>query len=286
MKKLILLTLSIVLFTACNQGKRYTQKSPEIDTYKKVIKAYENQDWENFASHYVDTAKIANNTNIENAQTLTELIETNKQDASLFSSWRYVEKESYYEMVTTDKGETWVNFWGLWQGEMKSNGKTYDIPAHITAQFKDGKIVKEFGYWDISKLFLNPNNVTVIDNLYKAFAAGEIPKVLEAMDAEIVWNEAEGNAYADGNPYIGPDAVLNGVFARVGGEWDNFTLNNIQLHEMSNDKVLATLRYTGKYKKTGKSIDAQVAHLWTLDEGKITAFQQYVDTKKLYDATK
>jgi enamine deaminase RidA (YjgF/YER057c/UK114 family) len=25
----------------------------------------------------------------------------------------------------------------------------------------------------------------------------------------------EGNAYADGNPYIGPDAVLNGVFARI-----------------------------------------------------------------------
>ncbi len=127
-------------------------------------------------------------------------------------------------------------------------------------------------------------NTAVIDGLYKAFSAGDIPAVLGAMDANIVWMEAEGNAYADGNPYIGPDAVLNGVFARVGAEWDNFKLNNIQLHEMSNDKVLATLRYTGKYKKTGKSIDAQVAHLWTLKDGKIIAFQQYVDTKQLADA--
>lgn len=127
-------------------------------------------------------------------------------------------------------------------------------------------------------------NPAIIDGLYKAFAAGDIPAVLGAMDAKIVWNEAEGNAYADGNPYIGPDAVMNGVFARVGAEWDNFKLNNIQLHEMSNDKVLATLRYTGKYKKTGKSIDAQVAHLWTLKDGKIIAFQQYVDTKQLADA--
>ena len=127
-------------------------------------------------------------------------------------------------------------------------------------------------------------NTAIIDGLYKAFSAGDIPAVLGAMDANIIWNEAEGNAYADGNPYMGPDAVLNGVFARVGAELDNFKLNNLQLHEMSNDKVLATLRYTGKYKKTGKSIDAQVAHFWTLKDGKITSFQQYVDTKQLADA--
>ena len=39
-----------------------------------------------------------------------------------------------------------------------------------------------------------------------------------------------------------------------------------------------------KNKETGKSYNAQAAHLWTLNEGKITAFQQYVDTKKLADA--
>jgi ketosteroid isomerase-like protein len=51
--------------------------------------------------------------------------------------------------------------------------------------------------------------------------------------------------------------------------------------------VLATLRYDAKVKATGKSYNAQAAHLWTLnDEGKITAFQQYVDTKKLADSEK
>ncbi len=127
-------------------------------------------------------------------------------------------------------------------------------------------------------------NTAIIDALYKAFSAGDIPAVLGAMDDNIVWNEAESNPYADGNPYIGPDAVLNGVFARVGAEHDYFTLEDIQLHEMSNNKILATLRYNAKYKETGKLYDVQVAHLWTLNEGKIVAFQQYVDTKKLNDA--
>ncbi|WP_439483597.1 nuclear transport factor 2 family protein [Cyclobacterium plantarum] len=103
------------------------------------------------------------------------------------------------------------------------------------------------------------------------------------MDSNIIWNEAEGNAYADGNPYKGPEAVLNGVFARIGEEHEYFNLKDIELHEMFNDKVLATLRYDAK-RNNGNSYDAQVAHFWTLKDGKVVGFQQYVDTKKLNDA--
>src|SRR5690606_32882003 len=121
MKKLIFLGLAIVLsLTACQkQEKRYTQQSPEIDTYKKVIDAYEKQNWEAMVSHYADTAKIMNNVLEENAQTLAELVAMDKDDASLFSSWDYLDNESEYEMVITDKGQTWVNFWGIWEGTLK-----------------------------------------------------------------------------------------------------------------------------------------------------------------------
>ncbi len=53
---------------------------------------------------------------------------------------------------------------------------------------------------------------------------------------------------------------------------------------MSNNQVLAILRYHGKYVKTDASIDAQAAHHWTLKDGKVIGFQQYVDTKQLADA--
>ena len=131
----------------------------------------------------------------------------------------------------------------------------------------------------------NKQNIEVIDNLYKAFATGDMPTVLGSMHPDITWNEAEGNALADGNPYIGPDAILNGVFARLGGDHEYFGLKDIELHNMSDHKVLATLRYDAKVKATGKAYNAQAAHFWTLNaEGKIIAFQQYVDTKKLADA--
>jgi hypothetical protein len=131
---------------------------------------------------------------------------------------------------------------------------------------------------------MTTTNMSIIDGLYKAFAVGDVPTVLGYMDSNIIWNEAEGNTYADGNPYIGPEAVLNGVFGRIMQDHEYFNLVDIDLHEMSNDKVLATLRYDAKH-KNGNSYNAQVAHFWTLSKGKIVVFQQYVDTKKLHEAT-
>ena len=128
-------------------------------------------------------------------------------------------------------------------------------------------------------------NMQVIDSLYNAFSTGDMPTVLGSMHPKIEWNEAESNSLADGNPYIGPDAVLEGVFARVVASHEYFALQDVKTHGMNDNKVLATLRYDAKVKATGKSYNAQAAHLWTLnDEGKITAFQQYVDTKKLADS--
>jgi len=149
MKNLFILGLAIVLFTSCNQKQRYTQQSAEIDTYKKVMEDYKTQNWEDYRLNYADTAKIANNVVKEKAQSVTEAIEKAKDDAKLF---KWVVKDIDYEMVVTDKGETWVNYWGVWSGTMKSTGKVYVIPFHNTAQFIDGKIVREDGYWDNSEI--------------------------------------------------------------------------------------------------------------------------------------
>ena len=67
-------------------------------------------------------------------------------------------------------------------------------------------------------------------------------------------NEAEGNSLADGNPYVGPNAVLEGVFARLGANHEYFGLQDIKTHGMSDNKVLATLRYDAKSKSHRQSL--------------------------------
>jgi uncharacterized protein len=47
--------------------------------------------------------------------------------------------------------------------------------------------------------------------------------------------------------------------------------------------VVVEARYTGTYKQTGKSLDAQVCHVWKIRDGKVASFQQYVDTAQLQD---
>lgn len=143
MKKLFLLGFAIILCTACEQTeKRYTMQSPEIDSFKQVIDTYQKQDWATYKSHYADTAKIMSNTTQEFAKTIDQEIAQNKKDASLFHSWKYNPEDVEYEMVITDEGETWVNFWGDWRARLKENDKEYIIPVHITARFLNDKIDK------------------------------------------------------------------------------------------------------------------------------------------------
>ena len=90
-------------------------------------------------------------------------------------------------------------------------------------------------------------NVAVIKSIYEAFSKGDVPTVLAAMDPKIEWNEAENFPYADRNPYVGPNAVLEGVFMRLGGEWDQFGVAPEEILD-AGDAVVSRGRYHGAYK--------------------------------------
>ena len=128
------------------------------------------------------------------------------------------------------------------------------------------------------------SNVQTARDLYAAFGRGDIPAVLGMFDPEIEWREAEGNPYQlDGSAWIGPQAVLDKLFMRIGSEWDGFTVEVRRLHD-AGEHVVTEGRYTGTYKPTGRSIDAQMCHVLRFRGGKLLSFQQYVDTGQLQAA--
>ncbi|WP_372753234.1 ester cyclase [Mariniflexile sp.] len=186
------------------------------------------------------------------------------------------------------EGENIVKHWnfkGTHTGEffgIPATGKSVDIEGVTLAKMKDGKIAQEQDFMDNSVfmqqlgLAPNPENIGVIDKLYSHFSNGEIPSVMELMDNNIVWNESSCSSYSKDNPYEGPEAILNGVFGKIGEDNDYFKIENIELTGLGENKVLASLNYDGKIKKTGKEYKTGVVHLWTLNNGKITAFQQYI----------
>ena len=81
---------------------------------------------------------------------------------------------------------------------------------------------------------------------------------------------------------MGPDAIVNNLFMKLAKEWDAFTVHPKSFYD-AGTSVIVEGRYTGTYKATGKSMDTQVCHIWDVANGKVTRFQQYVDTAKMQD---
>jgi ketosteroid isomerase-like protein len=122
----------------------------------------------------------------------------------------------------------------------------------------------------------------VIKSLYEAFGQGDMPTVLELFDPQILWCEAEGSPYDSGDGWVGPDAVVTNLFTKMGDDWTEFTVHPSLFHE-SGSMVTVEGRYKANHRHTGKDMDCQVCHVWTVEDGKITKFQQYVDTAKMQD---
>jgi ketosteroid isomerase-like protein len=130
---------------------------------------------------------------------------------------------------------------------------------------------------------MSEENVKVVREIYNAFAKGDIPSVLGKFGKQIEWREADNSTYADRNPYVGPQAVLEGVFMRLGSEWNGFTVEPSAILD-AGEYVVTLGHYSGTAKKTGKSVHAQMVHVWSIEDGKAVKFQQYTDTKQFADA--
>jgi ketosteroid isomerase-like protein len=122
--------------------------------------------------------------------------------------------------------------------------------------------------------------LALIEQAYADFARGDVPAVLAVLADDIQWFEAEGNPWWPGEAFVGPQAVVENVFARVAAEYDGFTID-VERFVGAGETVLVQARYRGRAKATGKDVDAQAAHVWDVRDGKVVRFQQYVDTAQL-----
>lgn len=130
---------------------------------------------------------------------------------------------------------------------------------------------------------MSAENKQAIEEMYAAFGRGDVPVVLGTLHPEIEWWEAESFIYADKNPYRGPESVLMGVFGRILRDWDGFTVTPDEVLD-AGETVVGRGHYAGKYRKTGRAVKAQFAHVFKFKDGKVVLFQQYTDTAQFQAA--
>ena len=130
---------------------------------------------------------------------------------------------------------------------------------------------------------MSEQNLKIVRGMYEAFGRGDIPSIIAALHPQVEWWEAENFIYADQNPYVGPNAVLEGVFKRIVDEWEGFRVAPKELLD-AGDTVIGHGYYRGTYKRTKQPVKAQFAHFFTFRDERVGRFQQYTNTAQFQNA--
>ena len=120
-------------------------------------------------------------------------------------------------------------------------------------------------------------SVRTIQAAYAAFAKNDPSVLFGAMAPDIQWHEAQGNPLADGNPYVGAQAIGEGVFGRLLAAIDDFSAAPEQFID-GGDDVVVLGRYGGTMKHGGARLDAPFCHVYRFAGDRIVSFRQYTDS--------
>ncbi|MFC2120142.1 hypothetical protein ACFLTI_00945 [Bacteroidota bacterium] len=167
MKNLFLIISILLVCSACQDKQtiqKYYEESPEIELCKKLVEAYNNQDWETFKSNYCDTAKIWHNSKylVDPGISPGAFIDGVKETSAEMEYFRFTDN-ARWEMIIDNDDNRWVHFWGNWEGKfIKSESKIINI-NHIDYLVKDGKIVSEVGYWDNLPYYLETQKINSLE---------------------------------------------------------------------------------------------------------------------------
>jgi ketosteroid isomerase-like protein len=125
---------------------------------------------------------------------------------------------------------------------------------------------------------------SVVKAFYAALGRGDVSALVGLLDDDLEWTEAESFPYYGGT-WTSAQAVVDNLLVPLGRDWDAFSATP---REFLTDgpRVVGLGTYSGVYKRTGKSMSAPFAHLWTVVGTKITRFNMYTDTAKVLAATR
>ncbi|MES2889984.1 MAG: nuclear transport factor 2 family protein [Pseudomonadota bacterium] len=123
-----------------------------------------------------------------------------------------------------------------------------------------------------------PTNLDIIRSTYEGSSEDNGRNLLAVLAPDASWTEAAGFPYA--GTYIGPEAIVAGVFKRLATEWEGYQAK-VHTYLADGDRVAAFGVYSGTYRATGKAMTATFAHLYRIQDGKIATMEQYVDSHKV-----
>jgi ketosteroid isomerase-like protein len=121
---------------------------------------------------------------------------------------------------------------------------------------------------------MSEDNIALVRGLYEEFAQGNVDAVLAGFADDIEWVEPDGMPYETAHS---PQEVAENVFARVTSDVEGFSVNPEEFYA-DGDGVVTLGHYGGTSNSSGKPLDLAFTHAWTVRDGKISRFREFVDT--------
>jgi len=127
-----------------------------------------------------------------------------------------------------------------------------------------------------------PSALETVQQIYAAFARGDVPAILAALDDEVKWEHWEDNAaQRAGVPWLRGGTGKAAAMAFF-GEVAGMKINDFQVHGMmASDSQVAVEVVLDATLANGKRLRDEELHLWNVNaQGKVTRMRHYLDTAK------
>lgn len=123
---------------------------------------------------------------------------------------------------------------------------------------------------------MSEDNLDVVRQGYDAFGRGDINGLLVLLDEQVDWVTPGPSELATSGRRTGPQAVGQ-FFASVN---EVFDIQRFEPKEFiaQGDRIVVLGDETVRVRATGKMLELEWVHVFTLRNGKVAAFQEFFDT--------
>lgn len=130
---------------------------------------------------------------------------------------------------------------------------------------------------------MSESNIAVIQDIYAAFGRGDVPAILERVTPDTRWDYDVSDSDVPWHvPVVGRDEVPRflGAFA------ENVELGRFEPAAFMDcgDHVLVHVRIAYAVKATGRQVEMDQLHWWTLRDGRAARLRHFEDTAQVLRA--
>lgn len=119
-------------------------------------------------------------------------------------------------------------------------------------------------------------NVRLVQQAYESFGRGDIQGLLNSLSEKVEWRTPRIEGVPFGGDYRGRDGV--GRFFSELNQHEEVTRFEPREFIAQGDRVVACGLYACTTRATGRKVESEWVHLFTIRDGKVVKFQEIFDT--------